>query len=88
MSWLYRHDVWMRILSGARFMDLATRIRHARVAKSLTQRQLSEATGLTQQSISHFERGEARPSIDSLLRIARALGIQPGELLNSESLAA
>lgn len=69
-------------------MDLATRIKETRVAKSLTQRQLSDATGLTQQCISRFEHGDARPSIDSLLRIARALGIQPGELLNSESLAA
>ena len=69
-------------------MDLASRIRNARVAKSLTQRQLADAAGLTQQSISHFERGEARPTIDTLLRIAQVLGIQPGELLTSESLAA
>jgi transcriptional regulator with XRE-family HTH domain len=54
----------------------------------LTQRQLADAAGLTQQSISHFERGEARPTIDTLLRIAQVLGIQPGELLTSESLAA
>ncbi len=49
-------------------------ILEARVATGLTQKQLSEMTGISQADISRLECGTANPSIKTLQRIADALG--------------
>lgn len=49
-------------------------ILEARVQKGLTQKQLSEMTGISQADISRLERGTANPSVKTLQRIAYALG--------------
>lgn len=40
----------------------------------LTQQQLADKTGITQADISRLENGEANPSLNTLKRIAEALG--------------
>ena len=47
----------------------------ARKAKKITQKQLSELTGITQGDISKLENGSANPSIKTLQRLANALGM-------------
>lgn len=49
-------------------------ILEARVKMGLTQKQLSEKTGISQADISRLECGTANPSIRTLQRIADALG--------------
>ena len=49
-------------------------IMEARAKTGLTQKQLSERTGISQADISRLERGTANPSIKTLQRIAKALG--------------
>lgn len=49
-------------------------IMEARAKTGLTQKQLSERTGISQADISRLERGTANPSIKTLQRIANALG--------------
>lgn len=60
-------------------MDLAQnigqRIKSLRKAKQLTLKQLSETTGLSSGFLSQFERGMTNIAIDSLNKIAHALGI-------------
>lgn len=40
----------------------------------MTQRQLAEAAGLSQQAVSYIERGTSVPRVTTMVRIARALG--------------
>jgi transcriptional regulator with XRE-family HTH domain len=46
-----------------------------REEKDLTQKQLAEATGITQADISRLENGTANPSIRTLKRLAAGLGM-------------
>ena len=47
-----------------------------REANDLTQKQLSEATGIAQADISRLENGTGDPSIRTLKRLAAGLGMQ------------
>ena len=49
-------------------------VMEARGKADITQKQLSELTGIDQSDISKIERGVANPSVSTLERIARALG--------------
>lgn len=46
----------------------------ARKEMGLTQKQLSELTGITQADISKIENGNANPSLKTLQRLASAMG--------------
>ena len=46
----------------------------ARQETGLTQRELSERTGIAQSDISKLENGNANPSIKTLQRLAKAMG--------------
>jgi transcriptional regulator with XRE-family HTH domain len=48
----------------------------------MTQADLADLAESRRALISDIERGEANPTLESLLRIAVALGVKPGELLN------
>lgn len=48
----------------------------ARQETGLTQRELSERTGIAQSDISKLENGNANPSIRTLKRLAEAMGKQ------------
>ena len=49
---------------------------NARKLSGLTQKQLSEKTGITQPDISKIENGNANPSIRTLKRLADAMGMK------------
>lgn len=55
-------------------ITLGLQYRDARVAQGLTQRQLSELSGIPQADISRIERGAGNPTEATLERIAAALG--------------
>ena len=61
---------------------IGERIRAARHARGLTLVQLAEMCSLSHPFLSQLERGQARPSMASLERIARALGTSQVELLS------
>lgn len=46
----------------------------ARIDSGISQQQLSERSGINQSNISRIERGEGNPSVETLSRIARAMG--------------
>ena len=48
----------------------------ARKLSGLTQKQLSEKTGITQPDISKLENGNANPSIRTLKRLSNAMGMK------------
>lgn len=47
----------------------------ARKSKKITQKQLSEITGIAQGDISKLENGSANPSVKTLQRLANGLGM-------------
>lgn len=50
----------------------------------MTQEQLSEASGLTQQYISGLEQGLRNPTVLTLLALAHALGTTPAALITPD----
>jgi transcriptional regulator with XRE-family HTH domain len=50
----------------------------------LTQEALAERSGLTQQYISHLERGKCNPTIVTLYELAQALGVSQVELVRED----
>ena len=55
-----------------------------RLAKGLTQEQLAELSGFSQQYISDLERGSRNPTVVSLYELAQALGVHYLELLQPD----
>ena len=60
---------------------LAKNVRRLRLAKGLSQDALAADAGLFQKLISGIENGRANLELDTLGKIADALGVHPGELL-------
>lgn len=61
---------------------LAARIKELRLAKNLSQEELSFRSGLHRTALSLIERGERDPKLITLLKIAeKGLGISVAELL-------
>lgn len=56
---------------------LGKRIREIRVARNLTQEDLSELTDIGASSISKIESGHFHPTDENLERIAKALKVEP-----------
>lgn len=62
-------------------------VRNARMAKGITQAELSAAVGVTRSHIANIETDRTDVPITTLLRIAQALSIDPGELLPKAALS-
>ena len=63
------------------FRQLGTRIAERRKAQDLTQVQLGELIGITQQQIASFEIGRRRIPVSTLPLLAKALGTSIEELI-------
>lgn len=64
---------------------IANRIKTKRVELGLSQKNLAERVGVTPPAINRFEKGEKSPSVDTLLKLAKALGVSTDFLLGAES---
>jgi transcriptional regulator with XRE-family HTH domain len=62
--------------------DLGTNLRAARAKLELTQEQVAERSGVHPTEVSRIEAGKRDPRISTLRRLARALEVPPGDLLN------
>jgi transcriptional regulator with XRE-family HTH domain len=60
----------------------AQRLRELRKSKNLSQTELGQLAGLHYTHIGRFERGASRPSGDTLMRLADALGVTSDYLLD------
>lgn len=60
--------------------DMGGKIKAARLAKRLTQKQLAVRVGFSVSLISGIESGYTAPSVDSLIAIALALSLDMNEL--------
>lgn len=57
-------------------------VRERRQAKNWTQEKLAEVAGVSALQVGFCERGENVPKLTFILRIAQALRIRPGELID------
>jgi len=62
-------------------MNIAFNIRKARVLARLSQEELAKQAGINRTYLSQLENGHSSPTLDILEKIARALGMNPTELL-------
>ena len=62
-------------------MTIGERIKQARKARRMSQKELAEKIGVQPANISQFERGSRNPKLENINKIASALGILTSELL-------
>lgn len=62
---------------------VAELLREAREVNGLTMTVVAQRAGLSQQMVSYVERGMRQPTLDTLLRLERALGIDLADLLKT-----
>jgi len=65
---------------------LGERIRELRKIAGLTQEELGEKAELNYKFIGQLERGQVNVSLDSIVRIADALGVKIGDLFSKEKI--
>lgn len=58
----------------------AANLRRAREAAGLTQERLAELADLHMTDVGRIERGERDPGVRTVARLARGLGVKPGDL--------
>lgn len=66
-------------------MSVSDRIKAARKASGLTQKELGVRMGVSDASIAQYESGERNPKYETLCRLANALEIKVSELLPVEA---
>ena len=66
-------------------MRLGTKIKQLRTLKELSQLELSKLSGVPQTTISNIEKNKCTPNIDNCIKIAEALGVPIGKLLDEKS---
>ncbi len=57
-------------------------LREARELRSMTKYVVAQRSGLSQQAIGYLERGEKRPSLETILRYAAAIEVNFADILN------
>ena len=62
------------------FEALADQVRRARTAQNLSQRQLSNALGMSEGYVGHLESGRFRPTVGTLKALSSVLGLAYGQL--------
>ncbi len=70
---IYEDGITVRTEKAAENVKTGEAVMAARARKGITQKALSEATGIDQADISKIERGIANPTVGTLQRIAEAL---------------
>ena len=67
-------------------MNLGEKIKTARAAKNMSQKELAKASGLSERTIQHYELGTKTPrSKDSYTKIAQALDVDVNFLLDDRA---
>lgn len=61
-------------------VDITIKLKHFRMQKDLTQKELSRMSGVSQQAIFKIEQG-TMPRVDTLIKLADSLGVNLFELI-------
>ena len=71
---IYEEGKTVRNVPPAPNVQLGEALLAARAGKKVTQKELAALSGIDQSDISKIERGGANPSVNTLMRLAKALG--------------
>lgn len=71
----------MLVMREKLLQEVGERVRKRREARSLTQKQLAERSGLSIRFLAQLERGEGNISLARFADVAAALGVMPADLL-------
>ena len=66
-------------------MTKITRLAEARRENGMTQAQLAEASGVHRVTISRLESGKVSANVETLGKLAKALGVQVGDLVDKKA---
>lgn len=70
------------VLRDARLaVEFGERVRAFRKGTGLSQEALADVAGVHRTMVGHVERGEAMPTLMTIVRVAAALSIDPAELV-------
>ena len=67
------------------FNTYTSNIRRLRTSKNMTQAELAEKANLSDKYVSYIETGRQWGSIETLLKLANALGVEPADLLRANN---
>jgi DNA-binding XRE family transcriptional regulator len=73
------------VTDGRYLAHVGFRVRTARRWPGIRQDELAELAGVSRVTLSSIERGEHPAGVLTYLKIARALGVRMGDLLNEET---
>jgi transcriptional regulator with XRE-family HTH domain len=62
-------------------VKIGNRLRDLRVRRALTQEELAEKANVGTNTVARLERNESAPHMSTLRKLARALGVDPAELI-------
>jgi transcriptional regulator with XRE-family HTH domain len=85
MARAYGASIIMTPEETAFFEDLGSRIAGLRKECGLTQTQLGEMIGVSQQQVVSFEKGRRKVPVSALPKLSEALGVPVEELIGIES---
>lgn len=60
---------------------VASRLRDFRLSAELTQEGVAELAGIDRKTVNRIENNHFSPNLDTLLRLCKAFGVKPAELL-------
>ena len=60
---------------------IGLRLRELRTQRGLTQAKLASRLGVSAGALRHWEHGRSAPNVVQIMKAAKALGIEPGALL-------
>lgn len=66
---------------GENFMDFSTRLKMFRNAQKLTQKEISEAIGVSLRGYQWYEQGKFEPDIEKLIKLADIFGVSVDTLI-------
>ena len=66
-------------------IDLPERIRQLRISATMTQKELADKLGVSQNAIYNWENGKREPNVETLEKIAKLFNITISQLLEQEN---
>ena len=62
-------------------MDIGEKIKHLRTEKGITQKELANRLGTSQQNLAQYENGKRNPKLETVRKMADALGVYISDLI-------
>jgi transcriptional regulator with XRE-family HTH domain len=75
-------EVWIFRKDDPGMTNLGVRLREARERLELTQEEVAQRSGVHATEVSRIEAGKRDPQVSTLLRLAKAVEVRPGQLLD------